>query len=58
MISEHGLTYIHKIQQTKTPTTIYEMYTISNQPKRTNIDLCPNTHQKQKLKKTHYFMNF
>ena len=49
MISEQGLTYIHKIQQTKTPTTIYEMYTLSNQPKCTNTDLHPKyTHQKQK----------
>ena len=48
MISKQGLTYIHKIQQTKTPTIIYEMYNIPTRPKRTNIDLRPKYTPKQR----------
>ena len=58
MISEQGLTYIHKIQQTKTPTTIYEMYTISNRPKRTNTYLRPKYTPKTKILKNSLFYKF
>ena len=58
MITEQGLIYKHTIQQTKTPTTIYEMYTIPNRPKHTNTDLRPKYTPKTKIKKTHYFINF
>ena len=39
MITNQGLTYIHKIQTTQTPTLIYENYIIPNRPKRTNTNL-------------------
>ena len=38
-ITNQGLTYIHKIQKTKTPTLIYENYVITQRPKRTNTNL-------------------
>ena len=58
MISEQGLTYIHKIQQTKTPTIIYEMYNIPTRPKRKNIDLHPKYTPKTKILKNSIFYKF
>ena len=58
MISEQGLTYTNKIQQIKTPTTIYEMYTISNRPKRTNTYLRPKYTPKTKILKNSIFYKF
>ena len=58
MISEQGLIYIPKIQQTKTPTIIYEMYTIPTRPQHSNIDLCPKYTPKTKILKTPYSANF
>ena len=39
MITEQGLTYIHKIQTAKTPLAIYKMYNMPNRPKHTNLHL-------------------
>ena len=58
MITEQGLIYIHKVQQTKTPTTIYEMYTLSNCPKCTTIDLRPKYTPKTKILKNSLFYKF
>merc|ERR1712115_281012 len=49
MITEQGLTYIHKIQTTQTPLAIYEMYNIPNRPKRINVHLYPKYTPKTKL---------
>ena len=57
MMTEQGLVYIHKIQTTKTPLAIYEMYKIPNRPKRTNIHLYPNYTTKTKILKTQYSIN-
>merc|ERR1711954_16649 len=58
MISEQGLTYIHKIQTTQTPTVIYEMYNIINKPKRTNNTLRPKYTPKSNLLKNSIFYKF
>ena len=58
MISEQGLLYIHKIQQTKTPSTIYEIYNIPTRPKRANINLHPKYTPKTNLLKNSIFYKF
>ena len=58
MMTEQGLVYIHKIQTTKTPLAIYEMYKIPNRPKRTNIHLYPNYTPKTKILKNSIFYKF
>ena len=58
MITEQGLIYIHKVQQTKTPITIYEMYTLPNRPQRTTIDLHPKYTPKTKILKNSLFYKF
>ena len=58
MISEQGLTYIHKIQTTQTPTVIYEMYNIQTKPKRPNTTLHPKYTPKSNLLKNSIFYKF
>ena len=58
MISEQGLTYIHKIQLTQTPIVIYEMFNIPTRPKCTNINLHPKYTPKTNLLKNSIFYKF
>ena len=58
MMKEQGLVYIHKIQTTKTPLAIYEMFKIPNRPKPTNIHLYPNYTPKTKILKNSIFYKF
>ena len=58
MITEQGLTYIHKIQTTQTPLAIYNMYNIPNRPKCINVHLYPKYTPKTKLLKNSIFYKF
>ena len=58
MMSEQGLTYIHKIQSTQTPIVIYEMYNLHEKPKRTTTTLRPKYSPKTNLLKNSIFYKF
>ena len=58
MITEQGLTYIHKIQTTQTPLAIYEIYDIPTRPKRTNVHIYPKYTPKTNLLKNSFFYKF
>ena len=58
MTTEPGLIYIHKVQQTKTPTTIYKMHILPNCPRCTTIDLHPKYTPKTKILKNSLFYKF
>ena len=58
MISEQGLIYIHKIQNTQTPTAISEMYNLNDKPKRATNTLRPKYSPKTKILKNSIFSKF
>ena len=58
MITEQGLTYIHKIQNTRTPTAIYEMYNLNNKNTHSPNTLRPKYSPKTKILKNSIFFKF
>ena len=55
MISAQGLSYIHRVQSTKIPQAIYELYQIPTSPVRLSTKIIPKYIPKTKI---HYFIDF
>ena len=58
MITEQGLLYIHKVQTTKIPISIYEMYNTNNKNTRTTNTLRPKYTPKTIILKNSLFFKF
>ena len=58
MMSEQGLLYIHKVQFTKIPLAIYELYQIPTRPVRTSTNLLPRYIPKTRILKNSLFYHF
>ena len=58
MITNKGLNFIHKVQTTHTPTSIYENYIIPRRPKRTTTNLQPKYTPKSTTLKNSLFYRF
>ena len=57
-INNQALNYIHRLQSTKIPTALYNMYKIPNQPQRTNQVLKPIYEPKTKQLKALIFFRY
>merc|ERR1712240_719215 len=58
LINEQGLLYIHKIQATKTPTSLYEFYNTNNKNTRPKQNLHPTYKPKTILLRNSLFLKF
>ena len=58
LINEQGLLYIHKIQTTKTPTSIYKLYKVNNKNTRPKLNLRPKYNPKTKRLKNSLFYKY
>ena len=58
MINDQALNYIHKIQSTKTPQSLYTMYNIPHRPQRNNPQLKPSYNPKTKQLKSSIFFKY
>ena len=58
MINDQALNYIHKIQSTKTPQSLYTMYNIPQRPQRNNPQLKPSYNPKTKQLKSSIFFKY
>ena len=57
-INNQALNYIHRLQSTKTPTALYNMYKIPNRPQRTNQLFKPIYEPKTKQLKASIFFKY
>ena len=57
-INNQALNYIHRLQSTKTPTALYNMYKIPDRPQRTNQLLYPIYEPKTKRLKASIFFKY
>ena len=58
LINEQGLLYIHKIQATKKPLSIYELYNTNNKNTRPKLNLRPKYNPKTTLLKNSLFFKY
>ena len=58
LINEQGLLYIHKIQATKKPLSIYEFYNTNNKNTRPKLNLRPKYKPKTTLLKNSLFFKY
>ena len=58
MINDQALNYIHKIQSTKTPQSLYTLYNIPHRPQRNNPQLKPLYNPKTKQLKASLFFKY
>ena len=57
-INNQALNYIHRLQSTKIPTSLYNMYKIPQRPQRTNQTLKPTYEPKTKQLKASLFYKY
>ena len=57
-INNQALNYIHRLQSTRTPTALYNMYKLPDRPQRTNQLLYPLYEPKTKPLKASLFLNY
>ena len=57
-INNQALNYIHRLQSTKMPTALYNMYRIPTRPQRTNQTLKPIYEPKTKQLKASLFFKY
>ena len=57
-INNQALNYIHRLQSTKIPTSLYNMYKIPQRPQRTNQTLKPTYEPKTKQLKASLFFKY
>ena len=58
LINEQGLIYIHKIQVTRTPLSIYGLYNANNKNTRLKLNLRPKYNPKTKRLKNSLFYKY